>query len=155
MPGVIALMKLRSKIKIQATPETIWALVTEPEFIQQWNSKLIAYEAESDEPKGRYRFTFRMSQKETPCAAMILASTYPEELTWEFSSATEKGTHWEIQDHYKLSAKGDGTQLSRIVDLSGAPIPTWVKPIIWFIMTFGQPVDTPHLEQLRRLAEDL
>jgi Polyketide cyclase / dehydrase and lipid transport. len=151
-------MKLRSKITINAAPETIWALIAEPDLIAQWNPKLVA--ATPDGPKEAgfghsYQFTFRMTKRESHCQATLTRFDHPKSLTWDYHGTTEQGTPWTVQDQFTLDAKGPSTRVSRCLDLSRAPLPGWAKPIVWLITTFGKPVDTPQLEELKRLAESL
>jgi|GEM_PF-2732368 len=63
-------MKFRDNITIKARAENIWPLLVEPDFIPEWNEKIVAVKAlATSHPasQAQYRFTFRMPKKETDC----------------------------------------------------------------------------------------
>jgi len=148
-------MKLYSEILIQAERDVVWALISEPEFIPQWNQKIVQIKPLADPAPalGReYRFTFKMSRKEQLCEASITELNAPQSLTWRFQGL-HKQKRWLVEDSYQLTQQGGGTQLKRCLDMQEVPIPRWIRPLIWYIMKFGKPVGQSELEKLRALAE--
>lgn len=150
-------MKQRSRINIHTPAEELWAWLVEPEFIAEWNNKLLGAQPLQPTPpqlNSRYRFTYRLSGSEQQCEGIITKFAPWRELQWTFKG-THKQKHWQVTESYLLTEKAGCTRLVRTVDLTHTPIPTLLRPLIWIILRFGRSVGPTAMQQLKALAEPM
>lgn len=176
-------MKLKDKIEIAAEPEQVWMVISEPEFIKEWNHQLkgIREVKPAAEASGGYDFvgTFQLSdtnrnlreetlghegklpesgeQKERQ-PKMAKGSTVVWEpfrlLRFRYTSVGDGEKPWEVFETYELHEKDSGTVLlKREVDLSGFPFPWWARLIMRLIFAMGVPIGKTMLEQIKELVE--
>ena len=148
-------MKIRDNITIKARAEKIWPLLVEPDFIPEWNEKIVAVKAlATSRPalQAQYRFTFRFTKKETDCIGTLTTLEFPLRITWRFESL-DLEKPWSVTDAFELQEKSGHTSLKRTLDLTKAPIPLIFRPLIWFIANFGRPTGITNLEKIKSLAE--
>lgn len=149
-------MKLHDKIIIEAPAVNIWPILLEPEFLPEWNDKIVAVKPIGSSQAilhAQFHFTFRMSKKETDCTGTLTALEYPHHITWRFDSLDSKNP-WSVIDDAELREESGHTQLKRTVDLSKAPIPLIFRPLVWLILTFGRPTGVTNVEKIKALAEE-
>lgn len=150
-------MKFSSQIEIEKSPEIVWACIADPDLLLEWNPKIEAIEALGPKEPAlhrKYRFAFQMSSKKQKCDTELTEFNYPNSLTWSYQGVS-KDQKWSVTDRYALESSNERTLLRRELDLSKAPLPKWIRPIVWFIMKFGRPVGTTQLQALKAFAESL
>lgn len=150
-------MKQHSYIDIADTPEVIWPVVADAEWLAGWNEKIVSVKAlGSSRPAlaANYEFTFQMSKSSatTVCEA-TLSQFKPHELVEWTYFGTYKQKHWQVVDRFRLKVRGNQTRLYRDLDISQAPLPTWIRPLVWLVFKFGRPVGQTNLQRIKELVE--
>lgn len=150
-------MKQRAHIDIAAAPELIWPLVADPEWMPGWNEKIVstrALGARQPALAANYEFMFRMSKsKESTVAQATIREFEALQLVEWVYSGTSGRKSWTVIDRFRLESHGNTTRLHRFLDISKAPLPVWIRPVVWFVFKFGRPVGQTNLQRIRELVE--
>lgn len=149
-------MRIRESTTIHATAAEVWPYIADPEWMAQWNPKIIEIEREWTGPVvlgEHYRITYRLKNRtETPDAEVIVCNS-PHELTIRMQ-LDDRGIRREATETYVLEENEGQTKVVQTIDLSRTRIPFIFRMLIKLIYTFGKPQGKPYLQALKELVED-
>ncbi len=150
-------MKLRESITIQARPEAVWLFLEDPALMEEWSSKLIAWEPLDGPTSGegaRIRACYRMGRRELWCEQTLSDYEPPTRLTWRMAHPDNdrlEGTSLS----FTLKSTRRGIHLTQTIELPDRMIPWYLRWLIRFIMATGHPQGERYLHRLKRLVEEL
>jgi uncharacterized membrane protein len=144
-------MRASATIQIPAPPESVWAIISDPEQALNFLSGVTRWEAASGFPSGlgaRYRMLFRIGSAEVGGLIEVVEWLPPSELAWTSVTGLDQRGRWRLRE-----APGGRTrvELRMAYGVAGSGIPGWIAERV------AAPTVSGHLrrslEQLQRLVE--
>jgi uncharacterized protein YndB with AHSA1/START domain len=127
---------------IAAPPDAVWPWIADPERVALWNSKLEVTGAPAleDLREGMsYGARYRLGRA-TEVQAHVEVCDPPLELVVRYRVGPDS---WALE-RTKLEATGDGTRLTRIVEIRDPRIPWPARLLAGLLMRFGKPLAEDH-----------
>jgi len=147
---------MQDRILIAARADQVWTYVADPELMAGWNPKIVGVDREARGPVTvgeRYWMTYRMSGKSEKLRITVTKFAAPTRLQLRHERDPARPDHYVLEE-YLLDEQGDGkTRVTQRINLRRAGLPLWVRPLLWFVHTFGRPTGKRYLEELRDLVE--
>lgn len=150
--------KMIEKSYIKVPPEKVWPFIAIPENFQKWNDKIVSMEAKDKFYIGQpYVTHYKLTKIATQCMSTVTNMEPERLLEIKHITVASEGAQptfagqTEALERITLTPKGSGTVVIKEVWINGAEIPWFLRPIIWFVTTFGRPVDE---DKLKKICED-
>jgi uncharacterized protein YndB with AHSA1/START domain len=127
---------------IAVPPEAVWPWIADPERVAQWNSKLEVTGAPplEDLREGiSYGARYRL-RRAVEVQALVEVCDPPRELVVRYRFGPDS---WALE-RATLEATGEGTRLTRTVEILDPRIPWPARLLAGLIMRFGKPVAEGH-----------
>ena len=146
---------MRDRITIAASIDQVWRYVADPELMALWNPNLVGIDRERVGLAllgERFQFTYRMSGKSLPMQVTVVELQAPVHLLLQHVQDPARPDRF-VQEEYHLDERDGKTTLRQRIHYGKAGLPFWLRPLVWFINTFGRPTGKRYLEELRDLIE--
>jgi uncharacterized membrane protein len=144
-------MRVNADIRIAASRERVWAIVSEPESMLSFMSGVTRWEVASDSPTGlgaRYRMLLRVGSAEIGGLIEIVEWDEPCDLAWTSVTGIDQRGRWRLRELPNGHTRAE-IRLAYGVAGSG--------PAGWIAERIAAPAVTGHLRQslhqLKRLVE--
>ena len=148
-------MKLRSAVNIAVEASTVWPLVADPEWHAAWNAKVrdVLRTTRGVVALGeRFEMIYALTRDEELSEVEVVELQPGERVAYRHRVDDGRRERVVIE-RYELKPRRDGVTLTQTIDMSGAGIPWWLRPLIWLIHRFGETRGVDPLEELKKLAE--
>lgn len=152
-------MHIRERIVIHASPEKIWAVLSDIQRLPEWNKKAHSVRS-TDLQSGvglRWRVDYRMKKKQSIYDLTVARQSPPHHLHLEIKEASVMGADRkpvEVTEIFELVPQGENTLVKHEVTVREDNIPWFFRPLVWLVMRFGKPVGGGPLEHLKKIVED-
>jgi uncharacterized membrane protein len=144
-------MRVSASLLIAASPERVWAVVSDPRRALSFMSGVTRWEVVSEQPTGlgaRYRILLRVGSAEIGGMVEVVEWDRPRELAWTSVTGIDQRGRWRLRD------AGDGrtrVELRLAYGVAGSGLTGWIAERI------AAPTVTGHLRrtvrQLKRMVE--
>ena len=148
-------MTIRDSIEIRAPVNQVWRWVSDPTRLGSWNPKVTRVDKLSGDLQGegaRYRVRYRMGQRTTSFIGELEVYRVPEEVVLRLTEGNLR-TGGLVRERFKLRPSGDGTLLTRTIDLGESRIALPWRFLFGLLHRLGKPVNKPYLARLRDVIE--
>jgi uncharacterized membrane protein len=144
-------MRVSSRVQVAAPPETVWAIISDPEHMLSFMSGITRWEVEGDKPTGlgaRYRMLFRVGSAEIGGLIEVVEYAKPRDMAWTSVTGIDQRGRWRV----RATANGrTRVELRLAYGVAGAGLTGWLAEHA------GAPIVRGHLrrslQQLKRLVE--
>ncbi len=148
-------MKLRDHIQVNASPSSVWKVLSDPNLMELWNPKCV----QSDAGRGpfgvgfSYDATFKLGSHPERAGECLIEEYRPDELlTTKYSGSAFKVRGY-VRETYRLVSKPHGTKIHQTVDFTHSEISILVQLIMKIISSVGHSVGKGPLDGIKELAE--
>jgi uncharacterized membrane protein len=144
-------MRVAGQVHVSAPPESVWAMISDPERMLGFMSGVTRWEVQSEEPTGmgaRYRMLFRVGSAEVGGLVEVVEFAPPRDFAWTSVTGVDQRGRWRLRD-----ASNDRTrvELRLAYGVAGSGLSGWIAERV------AAPILTGHirrsLRQLKRLVE--
>jgi uncharacterized protein YndB with AHSA1/START domain len=153
-------MRIREQTVTKATPEQVWALLSEPVRHGAWNPRIIATEIDASRRAGlgtRYRITYQMSGRSSQFDAEIVEFAPPRRFVARLEERFKgDGRNWRrfMVESYDVTPGPGGTRVVHDVRIHFPGINLILRALVWLIMRAGHPTGPTFMETFGHLAEE-
>lgn len=153
-------MILSEFIDIAVHPQAVWTHLADPQALAKWHAKLVAVRRDHRGPLfagERFGATYVMSPrrpKPADCETEVLQIDPGVQLGFRHHMLV-RGSQRYVDETYQLVPNDDktATRVHLSVNLAGAGLPLWVRPLVWCIARTGRTQGEQILEPLKRACE--
>jgi uncharacterized membrane protein len=144
-------MRVAGQVHVAAPPESVWAIISDPERMLGFMSGVTRWEVQSEEPTGlgaRYRMLFRVGSAEIGGSVEVVEFVAPRDFAWTSVTGVDQRGRWRLRD---ASNGRTRVELRLAYGVAGAGLSGWIAERV------AAPILTGHirrsLRQLKRLVE--
>jgi uncharacterized membrane protein len=144
-------MRVSAQAHVSAPPESVWAIISDPERMLSFMSGVTRWEVASEEPIGlgaRYRMLFRVGSAEIGGLIEVVEFVPPRDMAWTSVTGVDQRGRWRLRD------AGNGrtrVELRFAYGVAGSGLSGWIAEHV------AAPIVTGHirrsLQQLKRFVE--
>src|SRR3954471_1448209 len=142
-------MRVEQTISIDASPNEVWDLITDPEIYNRVLTGISRFDVEGDKQRGlgaRYSMRMHVGSAEVGGLVEIVEFDAPRDMAWTSVMGLDHRVRWRLREQddgstkvtFRLSYQSPGTILGTIADYVSSPI-----------------VDTNLRESLERLKAEI
>jgi uncharacterized protein YndB with AHSA1/START domain len=152
-------MVIQDKVLINASPEQVWTVISDPELVPLWNKKatdIVIISSGDPRPGYKYRISYVMSKKKTEMRAEIVEYDKPSRLLNRMEEKNQEdllSTRRWMEEVYLLTEKNGGTLLEQKIIVHNSGINIFFRCLIWLITKLGKPTGKKYLVELKELVE--
>jgi uncharacterized membrane protein len=144
-------VKVRESIQIPGSPESVWAIISDPGRVLSFMSGVTRWEVADERRPGlgaRYRMLFRIGAAEVGGLIEVVEWVAPSELAWTSVSGLDQRGRWRLRD-----APGGRTRVALrfVYGIPGSGLSGWLAERLAARSVAGHLRRS--LQQLRRITE--
>jgi uncharacterized membrane protein len=144
-------MRVAGQVHVSAPPESVWAIISDPERMLGFMSGVTRWEVQSEEPTGlgaRYRMLFRVGSAEVGGLVEVVEFAAPRDFAWTSVTGVDQRGRWRLRE---VSNGRTRVELRLAYGVAGSGLSGWIAERV------AAPILTGHirrsLRQLKRLVE--
>jgi uncharacterized membrane protein len=144
-------MRVAGQVYVSAPPESVWAIISDPERMLGFMSGVTRWEVQSEEPTGlgaRYRMLFRVGSAEVGGLVEVVEFAAPRDFAWTSVTGVDQRGRWRLRE---ASNGRTRVELRLAYGVAGSGLSGWIAERV------AAPILTGHirrsLRQLKRLVE--
>jgi uncharacterized membrane protein len=144
-------MRVAGQVHVSAPPESVWAIISDPERMLGFMSGVTRWEVQSEEPTGlgaRYRMLFRVGSAEVGGLVEVVEFAAPRDFAWTSVTGVDQRGRWRLRE---ASNGRTRVELRLAYGVAGSGLSGWIAERV------AAPILTGHirrsLRQLKRLVE--
>jgi len=148
-------VKIRESILIQAPPEVVWSLVSDPAAWPRWNPHVKQVRRDRPGPlveTEQFAGVFQLSGEPMEHTVEITRLDPPAGLVMR-QRYQWRGSPCELEVSIAVEPLPTGSRVKTVIDYSRTGIPWPLRLLIWWITRSGRKVGSSPLDTLKRLAE--
>src|SRR5579884_3533578 len=126
-------MRVEERIRIDASPEQIWALITDPMCYTRVIYGMARFDVESDERSGLgARYSMRMHVGSASVGGLVEVVEYdqPRDMAWTSITGIDHRARWRLREQddgstmvaFRISYHSPGSLLGTVADYIAAPM---------------------------------
>ena len=144
-------MRVAGQVHVSAPPESVWAIISDPQRMLSFMSGVTRWEVASEEPTGlgaRYRMLFRVGSAEVGGLIEVVEFAAPRDMAWTSVTGVDQRGRWRLRE---ASNGRTRVELRFAYGVAGSGLSGWIAERV------AAPVVSGHirrsLQQLKRLVE--
>ena len=152
-------MRIHQQVTTRATPERVWALVSDPREHGTWNPRIVRTDVHGSAVSGlgaRFRVAYELSGRATEFEAAIVECEAPSRLGVRLEERWQTDPRHAgrfVIERYVIRPHGRGARILHDVHVHDPGMPWFVRVLVWLIMRVGRPTGTTYLQRLADRAE--